>query len=682
MAGSVIGALRVNLGLDSAQFTRGATQAQKRLNSMRTQFLAVTGVVAAFGAALTGVAMRGAADIDRIVKGARRIDGSAGALQALELAASEAGVSISALTNDVQTMNRELSSGSAGAQRAMQRLGMSAQELMGMDADERVAAIADRVKELGLSAGEATVLLRDLGIRNREMALLMIQGGDAIRRARDDVRDYGLEIDDALGAKIETARDQIGRLGVVTQYFGQRLAAEVVPALGAFSQAITDSMRDGGALRAMIDGLVNNLQLLTTIAGVAVVAFGTRYVVALVAARVATMGLSGALVLLRTALMRTGIGALIVGAGVLVDFLIRLRTATGSWGESLEALGTLAHEVWEGIKTGAGALYPALQAVFFRIQQGWGNMLAWMSGKFADFMRGLAPLASLPEFGITAPFQRLGQVAVDAASAVNDFQSEANAAGAAAAFLEQQAGQSLRAGLDRAKAALDRLNEVVSDNTEGTTEAADAARELAAELDGLAGGGGGGGSGGARAAADAIDKVTRATEDAAHAQEQWAQSMAGHFDGLITGGKNLRGVLMSIARQLESRGWQQLFSGLGSWLFGGGVGAPLNAMGSGPLAGFRADGGPVSAGKSYIVGERGPELFTPRGSGQITSNEALRGGSNEPVQVVVRLLPSGEFDARVENTARAVVRVERGGIVSDAVSATYRAADEVPIGIR
>jgi hypothetical protein len=42
----------------------------------------------------------------------------------------------------------------------------------------------------------------------------------------------------------------------------------------------------------------------------------------------------------------------------------------------------------------------------------------------------------------------------------------------------------------------------------------------------------------------------------------------------------------------------------------------------GGTAGTRALGGPVSAGESYMVGERGPELFTPRTSGGITANGA------------------------------------------------------------
>ena len=36
--------------------------------------------------------------------------------------------------------------------------------------------------------------------------------------------------------------------------------------------------------------------------------------------------------------------------------------------------------------------------------------------------------------------------------------------------------------------------------------------------------------------------------------------------------------------------------------------------------GSRALGGPVTGGGSYLVGERGPEIFTPRSSGSISAN--------------------------------------------------------------
>ncbi len=47
--------------------------------------------------------------------------------------------------------------------------------------------------------------------------------------------------------------------------------------------------------------------------------------------------------------------------------------------------------------------------------------------------------------------------------------------------------------------------------------------------------------------------------------------------------------------------------------------------GANGIAGQRAGGGPVTGGKTYLVGERGPELFMPSGSGRILPNDELSG---------------------------------------------------------
>ena len=73
---------------------------------------------------------------------------------------------------------------------------------------------------------------------------------------------------------------------------------------------------------------------------------------------------------------------------------------------------------------------------------------------------------------------------------------------------------------------------------------------------------------------------------------------------------------------------------------------------------FRADGGPVSKGKSYIVGERGPEMFTPGSSGMITPNHELGGSTN----VVVNVDASGSSVEGDEQRGR-----ELGRLISVAV---------------
>jgi hypothetical protein len=52
------------------------------------------------------------------------------------------------------------------------------------------------------------------------------------------------------------------------------------------------------------------------------------------------------------------------------------------------------------------------------------------------------------------------------------------------------------------------------------------------------------------------------------------------------------------------------------------------------ISGTRASGGPVMGGGTYLVGERGPELFTPSSSGNITPNHAMGGGGNITVNVM------------------------------------------------
>lgn len=262
MASSVIGALRVNLGLDSAQFQSGAKKAEKTTDSLKGKFLSLVKplAVAAAGFASVGgaiaLAMKGAADIDKAAKSARRLGASIAGFRALEMAAGEAGVSLSTLTDAVQTMDREVARGGKNATDALAKLGLSAKDLAGLDADQKIALLGDRIKEMGLSTGQASALMQDLGIRSKDFLLAVTDGGDAIRAARGDIEDYGLAISQVDSDGIETANDAIGRLSLVGQYLAQQIALAVVPALGKMAKAMTDSLRQGGLLRGILDAIV------------------------------------------------------------------------------------------------------------------------------------------------------------------------------------------------------------------------------------------------------------------------------------------------------------------------------------------------------------------------------------------------------------------------------------------
>lgn len=110
------------------------------------------------------------------------------------------------------------------------------------------------------------------------------------------------------------------------------------------------------------------------------------------------------------------------------------------------------------------------------------------------------------------------------------------------------------------------------------------------------------------------------------------------------GFEDLRKIALRVIDDIAA---QALRSGLASIGIGGaGVGNGGGILGIGGLIGSlfglpgRATGGPVSPGRPYIVGERGPELFVPTSAGQVDAGGG--GGRSRSVNVSIRVVaPEG-----------------------------------------
>jgi tape measure domain-containing protein len=110
-------------------------------------------------------------------------------------------------------------------------------------------------------------------------------------------------------------------------------------------------------------------------------------------------------------------------------------------------------------------------------------------------------------------------------------------------------------------------------------------------------------------------------------------AIQGAIDGTKTLGEVASGVLKNIANKV-------LDVAINMALFGAMSGT---GTGGGLLGGLfkpRANGGPVTGGSTYLVGERGPELFVPGRSGSIVPNDKL-GGGGSTTSVVVNVDASG-----------------------------------------
>jgi tape measure domain-containing protein len=146
---------------------------------------------------------------------------------------------------------------------------------------------------------------------------------------------------------------------------------------------------------------------------------------------------------------------------------------------------------------------------------------------------------------------------------------------------------------------------------------------------------------------DEIETVRRGMRDA-------IADAIGTDDPLITG-------LLDIL--LQEVLFKPLADSLANARGGGGdfFGSLLSGIGS-FFGGARATGGPVSAGKAYLVGERGPELMVPGASGTVIPNHAisaanspLRGGGAASGGVVKLVIEEGpQFASRVRAEATGV----------------------------
>ena len=135
------------------------------------------------------------------------------------------------------------------------------------------------------------------------------------------------------------------------------------------------------------------------------------------------------------------------------------------------------------------------------------------------------------------------------------------------------------------------------------------------------------------------------------------------FTDAITGAKSFADAIKSMAKQVIDSLIQMLIQ---KYLVDAAFGAITGAFSGGNTGGFntvrsgsgptqiplgipnytqRANGGPVMAGSSYVVGEKGPEVFVPRSSGTIVPNGSSGVTINQSINI----------STGVQNTVRAEI---------------------------
>lgn len=127
------------------------------------------------------------------------------------------------------------------------------------------------------------------------------------------------------------------------------------------------------------------------------------------------------------------------------------------------------------------------------------------------------------------------------------------------------------------------------------------------------------------------------------------------------GFEDLRGVALGVIGEIASSALRGGLSEVLGGSRGGGLAGLIGSLFGG--APGRATGGPVSPGRPYWVGERGPELFVPTSAGQVAAN--VPAGAREVRVSITVNAASGEAPRALAQSGRQVARAVRAALASE-----------------
>ena len=319
-------------------------------------------------------------------------------------------------------------------------------------------ALEDPVTGLSALARSGTVFTD----QQKEMVKKLVESGQLLK-AQSFILDeleaqYG-------GAAVAAAQGYAGALDTLGQRL-QEFFLSIDENLGLTKALSAIYLTAAEALRVLTENMGRLVTYIGTAmaASVAYAAFMARgWVAAFVAARVATFSLAGAMAFLRSALIRTGIGALVVALGEGVYQFSRISKAAGGFGEAVALIGEVFTATWNGVLKSVPELGPAFRGVTRLVMGLWGDMIAWMSQKIGVFLGQFGRrIANIPGLGDAS--SALNQMAADFGQSQLGLSAEADAM--------RQSGQNILGG----------VASNVANNFKPVTESVQKIRDLLASI--------------------------------------------------------------------------------------------------------------------------------------------------------------------------------------------------------
>ena len=319
MADTVIGALRVLLGLDTAAFSSGAKEAQGALGQLEK---AVTGGLKNMAGAL-GVGLSVGAIVgqfknavnaaDELFKASQKFGVGVESLGALRYAAELADVSFEALGKGLKKLAQATVDGvvkpNGEAAASFATLGISMEDIKGASPEQVLLKVADAFSKFDDDATKTTVAVNLFGKAGADLIPLLNQGSAGINKTTEEARKLGLVVSTETAKGAEEFNDALKKVGSVIPGIANQILRDLAPALKAFTNAVDDFIKTGGIakLSKQISGSVTNdakdLTFLSTVADRSLKVISAAFEAAAIASSGSTEGLNEALAKTKTALI-------------------------------------------------------------------------------------------------------------------------------------------------------------------------------------------------------------------------------------------------------------------------------------------------------------------------------------------------------------------------------------------
>jgi TP901 family phage tail tape measure protein len=268
MADSIIGALRVVLGLDTAAFSSGAKEAQSTLDKLASNFKSVASTLAAgltVGALVTSV-QHAINSMDELGKSAQKIGIPVEQLSGLKYAAELADVSMETLSTGVGKLSKAMVEGAAkptsAAAKAFQELGVSVKDSEGnmRPTNDVLLELAGAFAHLEDDSAKTAAAIALFGRGGKEMIPFLNQGKAGINDLTAEAKEFGLVISDSTAKQAEQFNDTLKSISAHTQGLFTLIAAEALPTLNDLASRWKESSKESGFFESVLDTTKTTLQ--------------------------------------------------------------------------------------------------------------------------------------------------------------------------------------------------------------------------------------------------------------------------------------------------------------------------------------------------------------------------------------------------------------------------------------